>query len=134
MKRRDFFKVTGQAGSAGVALNLFPSVSAALEQMSVSSPAQLSKGWFEQFISRTFWVKVRGLHGLDLELVEIQEGPAAKGLEQFSAVFRAVGTGKPLKIGTYKVMDPNGDYLRLHLEPLSRDDGAYYRATFSLLL
>jgi hypothetical protein len=134
MKRREFFKATGQAGAAGVALNFFPSVSAALEQMAVIPPAQMSKSWFEQFLSRIFWVKLRGLHGLDLELIEIQEGPAAKGLEQFSAVFRAVGTGKPFKTGTYKVMDPNGDYLRLHLEPISNDSGTTYRAAFSLLL
>ena len=69
-----------------------------------------------------------------VELVEIIDGPADPGLEQFTLLLR--NQGQPLPDGTYWVINGAGDFYVLYLE-LTGDDAsgaAYHVAPFALLL
>ena len=136
MKRRDFFKVAGQAGTAGLTLSLLPVLSSkalAAETVVGARSAELSKSWFEQYLNQNFWVKTRGLTGSNLMLIEVRERPASPGLEQFNVVFQALQPGKRLLSGIYTVLDPDGGSIKLHLEPKKTDGMVFYHATFNLL-
>lgn len=136
MKRREFIKATGRAGVAGAALGLYPVFGVATGSLAGApdmAAEALSKSWFEQYLNQNFWVSLRGLSGINLQLIELRDGPKTSGLEQFQAVFQAERSGRHLVSGIYTLLHPDGGTIKLHLESCRKAGLAYYQATFSLL-
>jgi hypothetical protein len=70
-----------------------------------------------------------------LTIVEVVDGRAAAGLDQFTVLFQAVGAPGPmLRAGIHTLSHPTHGEMELYLEPVADSpNGPAYRATLCLL-
>jgi len=121
MKRREF--IVGVCGAA---------VAVGSGAASGGSSALSSREHFRDLVKRSFRVYDEGSRFLDeLQLVAIEDGPGATGLDQFDLVFEGV-FGDDLTEGTYVLQETRSRRsYAMHLQ--DREKTRSYRATFSLL-
>jgi hypothetical protein len=91
-----------------------------------------SREHFRELLKRSFRVYDDRSRFLDeLQLVSIEDGPGAKGLEQFDLVFEGV-FGEGLSEGSYVLQETRSRRsYAMHLQERERTKS--FRATFSLL-
>jgi len=89
-----------------------------------------TRAQFEALVDQWFYVD-DGAHPT-LELIRVDDGPTAAGLEQFTAVFRGPA-GSQLTDAQHVLRLEGADALSLHLAPAGSDaEGSYFVAAFSL--
>jgi hypothetical protein len=98
-----------------------------------TSRFQLSKQDFQSLLNTTFAVHAETGSRVNLNLVEVKDGPASLHTEQFTLTFRAPSAAS-LSEGMYPIEHASAGQFPLFLQTVGHDDaGRYYRATFSLL-
>lgn len=135
MNRREFLA----SGSATLAsATLFTSAgiewmdSVAIETKNLFSAGNLCRASFAQCIDSSFQLHHMMLGPIDLKLVNLIDGPSAKGHEQFSLLFQAPGTSQ-LERGTYVMAHADSGYFPLYLDSAGNDaQGPLFRADFNL--
>ena len=92
-----------------------------------------SREHFRELLKRSFRVYDDRSRFLDeLQLVSIEDGPSAKGLEQFDLIFEGV-FGEGLTEGSY-VLQETRSRRSYAMQLQERETTKTYRATFSLLV
>jgi hypothetical protein len=98
-----------------------------------SARFQLSKQDFQALLNTSFAVHVATGGRVNLNLVEVQDGPASLQAEQFTLTFRAPSTPL-LSEGMYPIEHAGAGRFPLFLQTVGHADAArFYRATFNLL-
>ncbi|HYA37233.1 MAG TPA: hypothetical protein VEI74_03040 [Candidatus Methylomirabilis sp.] len=94
---------------------------------------QLSKQDFLELLNTTFAVHAGTGARVNMNLIEVKDGPASLHAEQFTLTFRAPSTPS-LSEGLYAIEHAGAGGFPLFLQTVGHDDTArWYRATFSLL-
>lgn len=87
--------------------------------------AKLSKSSFQPLLHQVFRCFTGQGHALRLELVEVREGPAVPGLEQFDLVLRDADGAAPLPPDLYRLYHPSTGAVLMHLAPADSRPGGY---------
>ncbi len=94
-------------------------------------PKYLTKKMFEQAMHSTFRIRLEGSESIEVEQIELNEGPSAPHQEQFAVVFHGPAHQR-LGQGLYKFdHDAMGEF-GLFIVPVGKDrDGFLYEAVFN---
>jgi hypothetical protein len=94
---------------------------------------KLSRSNFERLVGGRFRCYQRVWRHIDLVLSRVDDGPLARGVDQFFLVFQG-STQKRLSAGMYLFHDETGSDFHLYLEPAEEERApTTYKATLSLL-
>jgi hypothetical protein len=97
-------------------------------------PIDLSKSAFEQNLNTTFWLLDDSQQPQPMDLVELTQGPASPGLEQFSLQFRG-DRNRIFSQRTYPMKHDSIGEFELFLVPIAQDaNGTLYEAVFNRLM
>ncbi|MCB1860778.1 MAG: hypothetical protein KDI47_03485 [Gammaproteobacteria bacterium] len=121
LKRRDFL---GNCAAGATALLAPAGLLAATGETNLSL-----KEKFQSLLNQGFRCLDQESGAVKLELIEVRDGPAATGLEQFSLVFQT-GEGK-LKTGLHEIYHPRTGLALYHISPSDSVAGRY-TTNFSL--